>query len=95
MPALAATPLGTRHMLRIQPRASRNAVVGRHGESIRIRLAAPPVDGAANEALVSYRADRLGVTSAAIALTRGHAARDKVVEVKGLNPEEVARRLGL
>ena len=95
MPALAATPFGTRLTLRIQPRASSNAVVGRHGESIRVRLTAPPVDGAANEALVSFLADRLGVGSAAVALIRGHAARHKVVEVTGLDPEEVARRLGL
>ncbi|HEY9444856.1 MAG TPA: DUF167 domain-containing protein [Gemmatimonadales bacterium] len=95
MTPLAPTPLGTRLALRIQPRASRNAIVGLHGQSIRIRLAAPPVDGAANKALVSFLVERLGVSAAAVELVRGHGGRDKVVEVTGLAPEEVARRLGL
>ncbi len=95
MTPLVATPRGTRLALRIQPRASRNAIVGLHGQSVRIRLTAPPVEGAANEALVSCLAERLGVPEAAVDLVRGHASRDKVVEVAGLAPEEVARRLGL
>jgi uncharacterized protein len=95
MTPLAPTPLGTRLALRVQPRASRNAIVGPHGQSIRIRLAAPPVDGAANKALVSFLVERLGVSPAAVELVRGHGSRDKVVEVTGLAPEDVARRLGL
>ena len=95
MTPLAPTPLGTRLALRIQPRASRNAIIGLHGQSIRIRLTAPPVDGAANKALVSFLVERLGVSAAAVELVRGHGSRDKVVEVTGLAPEEVARRLGL
>ena len=95
MTPLAPTPLGTRLVIRIQPRASRNAIVGLHAQSVRIRLTAPPVDGAANEALVSFLAERLGVPAAAVDLVRGHASRNKVVEVTGLAPEEVARRLGL
>ena len=93
--ALTPTPSGTRLVLRIQPRASSNAIVGLHGASIRIRLTAPPVDGAANEALVSFLAQRLGVGAGAVDLIRGHGGRDKVVEVTGLSPEEVGRRLGL
>ncbi|HEU4955617.1 MAG TPA: DUF167 domain-containing protein [Gemmatimonadales bacterium] len=95
MTPLAPTPLGTRLTLRVQPRASRNAIVGLHGQSIRIRLTAPPVDGAANEALVAFLAERLGVSAAVVELVRGHGSRDKFVEVTGLAPEEVARRLGL
>ena len=95
MTPFAPTPLGTRLALRIQPRASCNAIIGLHGQSIRIRLTAPPVDGAANEALVAFLAERLGVSAAVVELVRGHASRDKVVEVTGLGPEEVARRLGL
>jgi uncharacterized protein (TIGR00251 family) len=95
MAPLARTPSGTRLTLRIQPRAARNAVVGLHGQAIRIRLTAPPVDGAANEALVSFLADRLGLPPTRVNLVRGHGGRDKVVEVTGLDPDEVTRRLEL
>lgn len=95
MPPLISTPSGTRLALRVQPRASSNAILGLHGECIRIRLTAPPVDGAANDALVSFLAERLGVAAAAVGLVRGQGGRNKVVEVTGLGPEEVARRLGL
>ena len=95
MPPLAPTPLGTRLSLRFQPRASSNAIVGLHGQCIRVRLTAPPVDGAANSALLDFLASRLGVAPATLELVRGHSGREKVVEVTGLTPEEVARRLGL
>jgi uncharacterized protein (TIGR00251 family) len=95
MDPLAPTPQGTRLILRIQPRASRNEIAGRHGDAIRIRLTAPPVEGAANDALVRFLSRRLGLPRGALTLTRGHTSRDKTVEVEGLTPEEVARLLGL
>jgi uncharacterized protein YggU (UPF0235/DUF167 family) len=60
-----------------------------------VRLAAPPVDGAANEALIRFLADRLALPRAALRLVRGRVGRDKIVDVAGLPPEQVARRLGL
>ena len=95
MDPLAPTPQGTRLTLRIQPRASRDELAGRHGDAIRIRLTTPPVDGTANDALIRFLAERLGVPRRALTLVRGRAARDKSVDVEGLTPEEVARRLGL
>ena len=92
---LAPTADGTRLSLRVQPRAVRDEVAGRHGEAIRVRLAAPPVDGAANEALIRFLADRLALPRASVTLVRGRSGRDKVVDVAGLPPDEVARRLGL
>jgi uncharacterized protein (TIGR00251 family) len=70
-------------------------VVGLHGDEIRVRVAAPPVDGAANEAVVRFLADRLGVPRAAVELATGEAARSKVLLVAGVTPATVARRLGL
>jgi uncharacterized protein (TIGR00251 family) len=92
---LTPTAEGTRLTLRVQPRAARDEVAGRHGEAIRVRLAAPPVDGAANEALIRFLADRLALPRAALRLVRGQVGRDKIVDVAGLPPEQVARRLGL
>ena len=69
---------------------------GLYGDALRIRLTAPPVDGAANEALVRFLAERLEVPRSAVAdLMAGPGSRAKVVAVDGIGPEEAARRLGL
>ncbi len=70
-------------------------MIGRHGDEIRLRVAAPPVDGAANEAVVRLLAERLGVPRAAVEVGAGRAARSKVVIVTGVTAAEAARRLGL
>ena len=95
MSPITPIPTGSRLRLRVQPRASRNEVVGLHGDAIRVRLTAPPVDGAANEALVRFLADRLAVGRRALTLVAGQSGRSKIVEVAGVSPEEAARRLGL
>jgi uncharacterized protein (TIGR00251 family) len=79
----------------LQPRGGRDAIIGLHDDALKIRIGAPPVDGAANEALVRFLADRLGVSRSAVALVSGHTSRNKVVEVSGLSTEEARRRLGL
>jgi uncharacterized protein (TIGR00251 family) len=79
----------------VQPRASRDEITGIAGDAIRVRLTAPPVDGAANEALLRFLADRLDVARSALTLVAGLTARTKVVVVDGLSAEEVRRRLGL
>lgn len=92
---LRAAGRDVRLTLHIQPRASRTEVVGPHGEALKIRLAAPPVDGAANEALVGFLAEQLGVARTAITLVAGDTSRRKVVVVKGVGVESVRARLGL
>lgn len=79
--------------LRVVPGAGASAVVGRHGDAWKIRVAAPAARGAANEALVRLLADALGVGRRDVTLVSGHAARDKIVELAGLAPAEVDRRL--
>lgn len=86
---------GTSIAIRLQPRASRNEVAGLHGTEVRIRLTAPPVDGAANEALIQFLAIRLGVARSELALVTGESSRSKVVSARGLTPSEVAARLGV
>ncbi|HEX9055736.1 MAG TPA: DUF167 family protein [Gemmatimonadales bacterium] len=81
--------------VRVQPRASRSEVVGLHGDEIRLRVNAPPVDGAANEAVVRLLAERLGVPRSAVEVAAGAAARHKVVLVAGVTRGEAAQRLGL
>ena len=86
---------GIRLRLRIQPRASRTEVAGLHGDSVRIRLSAPPVDGAANEELVRFLAGLLGVGRAEIEISAGHAGRRKTVRVRGVDRAAAAAALGL
>ena len=83
-----------RLVLHVQPRAKATAIVGRHGDAVKVRLAAPPVDGAANEELIRFLAERLGVPRRALRLVAGQAARRKIVDVEGLTDDEAARRLG-
>lgn len=82
-----------RLVLHVQPRARRTETAGRHGDAIKVRLAAPPVDGAANEELVRFLAERLGVPRAAVRVVSGLAARRKVVEVDGMASADAEGRL--
>jgi uncharacterized protein (TIGR00251 family) len=79
--------------VRVQPRASRNEIVGRQGDALKVRLTAPPVDGAANEALVELLAKTLGISRRSITIVSGASARIKVVELAGVTEERV-RTLG-
>ena len=77
----------------IQPRASRTEIVGWHGDAIKIRIKAPPLEGAANRELQRFLARQLGVASSAVQLLSGASSRRKRVAVEGFTAEEVRRRL--
>ena len=80
--------------VRVQPRASRTALAGRHGDAIKVQLAAPPVDGAANEALIRWLArEVLGVAPGRVRLVHGDTGRDKVLAVEGLTVDQIAAAL--
>ena len=70
--------------LHIQPGAKKTEVVGLHGEALKIRLAAPPVDGKANDCLIAFLAKRLGVPKSRVALVAGETSRAKRVRVAGV-----------
>lgn len=80
--------------IRVIPRAGRTAIAGRRGESVLVRLAAAPVDGAANEALIDLLSDTLDVPRRQITIASGHRSRDKRVEIQGLDDAAIAARLG-
>ena len=77
----------------VQPRAKRSEVAGRHGDALKVRLAAPPVDGAANEELVRVLAAALGLPRRAVRIVGGLTARRKTVEIEGLSGEAALERL--
>ena len=83
----------TRLRVRVSPGAKRAAVVGRHGDGWKVRVAAAPEHGRANDALVRLLADTLAVPPASVRLVSGHSARDKIVELAGVDASQVERRL--
>ncbi len=83
------SPAGVTLSVRIQPRASKNEAVRLENGSLKIRLTAPPVDGAANDALVKFLADRFSVAKSQVEIVSGHTSRDKIVRVSGADAESL------
>lgn len=86
---------GTILTVHIQPRASTTEYVGIHGDAIKIRVAAPPVDGAANDELIRFLARQLSIPTSSVQIRSGASGRHKRVLVKGLTAERVLARLNL
>lgn len=82
-----------RFVVHVQPNASRSEIVGVHGDALKVRLAAPPVDGAANEALVTLLAKALDCPRSAIRITHGALTRRKTVEVVGREVQAIVALL--
>jgi hypothetical protein len=95
MEAITATPTGTLIRLRVQPRARIERLEGLRGGYVRLRLAAPPVEGAANAACIAFLAKALGISRTQLHLQAGVRSRDKLVHITGLTPAQVAAALGL
>ena len=87
------TATGVRFAITVQPRASRTEIVGEHGEALKIRIAAPPVEGAANEELIRFLAKQLRIPASAVRVVSGQAGRRKLIEVEGVGADEVRRAL--
>jgi uncharacterized protein (TIGR00251 family) len=83
----------SRLQLRVAPGAARSAVVGRHGGGWKVRVAAAPEHGRANEAVVRLLADALALPARDVSIVSGHASRDKTVALAGIDPDEIEQRL--
>jgi uncharacterized protein (TIGR00251 family) len=77
----------------VQPRASKTAIAGMHDGAIKIRLAAPPVDGAANAALIEFIAGKVGIARSRVRLVSGASARRKIIEIDGVDEASIAAAL--
>ncbi|NLK51688.1 MAG: YggU family protein [Syntrophomonadaceae bacterium] len=84
---------GVQIKVRVQPRASRNQVVGWMEESLKVRLTAPPVEGEANAALVRFLAEYFRLPRSAVSLITGSTSRQKIVQLVGISAAEVLRRV--
>jgi len=85
----------TRLVVRLTPRASRDAIVGEREGTLLVRVTAPPVDGAANEALIRLLAKQLHLAKGSVRIVSGETSRTKSVEIEGLDAAEIRARLGL
>jgi uncharacterized protein (TIGR00251 family) len=84
-PWCAAAARGVRLAIHVQPGAKVTEVVGLHGDALKLKLQAPPIDGRANDALVRFLAERLAVSRATVVITHGLASKRKLVEVAGVD----------
>jgi uncharacterized protein (TIGR00251 family) len=92
-PWLRAIDGGVTLALAVQPNAKASSIAGVHGDRLKVKVASPPVDGAANAALCAFLAARLGVKERQVSVARGATGRQKVIEIIGITAEEAAARL--
>jgi uncharacterized protein (TIGR00251 family) len=78
-----------RFAVRVQPRASATELAGLHGDALKIRLTAPPVHGAANDALVIFLAKLFSVARTDVRILAGESARSKLIEIRGITERDV------
>ena len=90
---LTTTAGAVRIAVRVQPRSARNRIAGRRGDRLRVQVTAPPVEGAANAAVVEAIAAWLEVPRRTVSIVQGHSGRDKLVEVATADPEALGRRI--
>ena len=79
--------------VKVQPRASRDEVVGPHGDGLKIRITAAPVAGAANKHLLKFLAKKLRVPRSQMSITSGATSRAKSIAIEGISAEEVRQKL--
>ncbi|MBM3908218.1 MAG: DUF167 domain-containing protein [Gemmatimonadetes bacterium] len=93
--AFTVTPrgAGVRFAVHVQPRAKQPGIDGLHGDALRVRVQAPPVDGAANDAVVAVLAEALGVPARAVHIAAGQTGRKKLVDVDGIDAAAATARL--
>lgn len=81
--------------IKLQPRASKNEISGALGEELKIKVTAPPVDAAANQALIELLAEALKCSRGQVQLVRGQTSRHKTIRIVGISAAEIASRLGV
>ena len=86
---------GATFAVRVQPRAKKNAITGELGDSLKLALTAPPVEGRANQACIEFFAKLLKLPRSSVTIAAGQTSRNKVIHVAGMTAEQVRERLGI
>lgn len=89
------TAQGAQFVLRVQPRASRNAIVGVMGDAVKLAITAPPVDGKANAAVIEYLSDLFRVPKSSVVIVTGETGRNKLIAIRGKSAEQILQILKL
>ena len=84
---------GTTFSIKVHPRAKKDAILGTIGDSLKVALTAPPVEGKANEACIRFFAEFLSVPRSSVTIAAGETSRNKVIRVHGLSAAQVEERL--
>ncbi len=84
---------GAQFALRVQPRASRNAIAGTIGDAIKLAITAPPVDGKANQAVIEFLANLFRVSKSSVVIVSGETGRNKLIAIRGMSAEQVRKVL--
>jgi hypothetical protein len=92
-PFLKPHPQGTLLAIKVVPRASKDEIGEILGNELKVKVTAPPVDSAANQAVIEFIAERLGCPKFSIELIRGHTARHKLLLIIGRSPEQIEARI--
>ena len=79
--------------VKVHPRAKKNAITGEVGDTLKLAVTAPPVDGRANQACIEFFANLLDVPRSSVTIASGETSRNKVIRVAGLSSDEIRRRL--
>jgi uncharacterized protein (TIGR00251 family) len=87
-------PGGASFIVRVHPRARKNAITGELGDALKLSLTSPPVEGRANAACIDFFAKLLKVPRSSVTIASGQSSRQKVIRVSGLSAEEVRKRIG-
>ena len=87
------TPSGATFQVKVHPRARKNTIEGEIGDALKLALTAPPVEGRANEACISFLAEVLNVPRSSVTIAAGESSRLKVIRVAGLTADKVRRKL--
>jgi uncharacterized protein (TIGR00251 family) len=88
------TAQGATFSVKVHPRARKNAIAGEAGEALKLALTAPPVEGKANDACVTFLAETLRVSRSSVTILAGETGRQKVIRVSGMSAEQLRKRLG-
>ena len=89
------TPSAATFVVKVHPRAKKNAITGAIGNALKLSLTAPPIEGRANEACIEFLANLLKLPRSSVTIASGQNSRRKVIRVVGLSAEEVRKRIGL
>lgn len=81
--------------VRLQPRASRDGIDGLHGDALKVKVTAPPVEGRANKAVKKLLAGKLGISPSQVEIIAGERSREKLLRISGISRAEMERTLGI